>query len=141
MYGALLNLALKSRKELRETVLTGASFKLFLELEPNMREAINGTTRNLILNRSRIIIPGYDVNSISCNRYIAKYFARFRIYIFSICGLEILRRAQISRITAEHFETRLLYVTSRGAPLRRDSNKVSGPLLEGMLVNIDNVLS
>jgi len=41
MYGALLNLALKSRKELRETVLTGASFKLFLELEPNMREAIN----------------------------------------------------------------------------------------------------
>jgi len=41
MYGALLNLAVKTRKELKETVLTGPSFKLFLELEPNMREAIN----------------------------------------------------------------------------------------------------
>ncbi|CAG5112149.1 Oidioi.mRNA.OKI2018_I69.chr2.g6394.t1.cds [Oikopleura dioica] len=40
MYGALLNLALKTRKELKETVINGASFKLFLELEPNMREAI-----------------------------------------------------------------------------------------------------
>ena len=57
MYGALLNLALKTRKELKETVINGASFKLFLELEPNMREAIIGKKTFLdALSRKRNIL-------------------------------------------------------------------------------------
>lgn len=40
LYGAITALATKPRKELKEQVLQGSTFKQFLELEPNMREAI-----------------------------------------------------------------------------------------------------
>ncbi len=63
MYGALLNLAVKTRKELKETVLTGPSFKLFLELEPNMREAING----MILRHSAV--AAFIANDFALNIY------------------------------------------------------------------------
>ena len=44
IYGGLTALATLSRKDLKEQVLHSANFKLFLELEPVMRETILGKT-------------------------------------------------------------------------------------------------
>ena len=44
IYGGLTALATLSRKDLKEQVLHSANFKLFLELEPIMRETILGKT-------------------------------------------------------------------------------------------------